>query len=291
MPHRLLFRILRLIVVASAMCMAACSYEILGPADPGESAPDLPSVSTMGMNLSLFGIDEDLSLADVEEMLTNAGSKGNWIQAVIRVVFLRLSFYDFIEETGAAFAAAGHAVPQSQPDGSHLWTYIYVKDGTDYSIFLFSKVVGARIEWRMEVSSSDAGFPLDHFVWFEGESMLDGSGGYWHFYRLEGLTAEADAAAAITPGDPAVRIDWQHRGRRFRRITIRFNLEGHQNEGDVLDYRRTPDKDTLDQLDGDSGENHNITAYRDGSGSLTVPDYNGGEPACWDTEQEDTDCP
>jgi len=34
----------------------------------------------------------------------------------------------------------------------------------------------------------------------------------------------------------------------------------------------------------------NITADKDGSGSISVPDYNDGLQACWDTQQLNTDC-
>jgi hypothetical protein len=33
-----------------------------------------------------------------------------------------------------------------------------------------------------------------------------------------------------------------------------------------------------------------ITWFADGSGSLTVPDYNNGDQACWDTEQRNEAC-
>jgi hypothetical protein len=36
---------------------------------------------------------------------------------------------------------------------------------------------------------------------------------------------------------------------------------------------------------------YNITWYPDGSGSIQVPDYNGGLKACWDVHQNDVVCP
>jgi hypothetical protein len=47
---------------------------------------------------------------------------------------------------------------------------------------------------------------------------------------------------------------------------------------------------SIDHYDASEDQSSNITYYSDGSGSLTVPDYNDGQQACWDTNQEDIDC-
>jgi hypothetical protein len=47
---------------------------------------------------------------------------------------------------------------------------------------------------------------------------------------------------------------------------------------------------TIDYTDASADVTSNITWYADGAGSLTVPDYNGGGTACWDTRQRDVAC-
>jgi len=288
-----------LVVVVSSLSMTACSKdEGLVVVGAGDSPPQLPSQSTMLMDLSFFGIEgmpsQSQMAASSESMAaTSAGEKSNWIQAVVRAIFVHLTLYDVLEEPVAAFAIAIHSVPQPQDDGSYLWTYIFVDEGLEYSIFLYGLEVGNRVEWRMEVSSNNPDLPLDHFVWFDGESMKDESGGFWQFYVPAETSAALTGLVATegTEGVPVARIDWVHNGSKDNALTVTNNHVGSEGEGDLLEFRELPHMGTIDFKDADTEEHHNITWYHDGSGSLTVPDYNSGEEACWDTMQNNTVCP
>ena len=290
------------LVISSALGLTACSKTngdgLLGA---GESAPQLPSQSTMMMDLSFFGVEGVQSqsaaadkAASAEAQLAAAGEKSNWIQAVVRVIFVQLTLYDALEEPIYAFAAAINAVPQPQPDGSYLWTYIFVDGAEEYSIFLYGKDEGDHIDWRMEVSSNDPEMLLDHFVWFDGASQKDESFGYWQFYvpagSPEAVAAGLGLGAASTEGIPVVRIEWEHGGPKANRLTLVNNMPGGEDEGDTLEFVETPTKGMLDFDDVSAGEHHNITWYANGSGSITVPDYNNGETACWDTQLENVAC-
>lgn len=287
------------VAVAALAGLAACSKEdssgVFGTTNTGAGAPDLPAMSSMTMDLSFFGIDgtsvAQAKAMDGEMMLVAAGNKTNFINAVVRVLYIQLTLYDILEEPVGAFAAAIHSIPQPQPDGSYLWTFIFVEDGNEYSIFLYGKVVGDHVEWRLEVSTDVPGLALDHFVWFDGESKLDESGGYWQFYKPV-LSGEALASmGAVTDGAPVARMDWEHDGNTEHRLTVLANEVGSPDEGDMLVFHTTPSTGTIHYHDADAVDDQNITWHVDGSGSLTVSDYNDGQPACWNAEQEDTVCP
>lgn len=276
-------------VVALLGTVAGCAQDgdsMSTAMDPGASAPALPSVETMTMDLSFFqqaGVDMvsiEKGEPTAELAAANTG-KDNFINAAVRTFYVQLVLYVSLEAPIGAFAAAIHAVPQPQPDGSYLWTFIFVDEGIEYSIFLYGIQVGNRVEWRMEVSSNDPEMPLDHFVWFDGESMIDESGGYWQFYLPVG---ESD-------GIPVVRIDWDNLPGDAHRLTIVNNQVGGEEEGDMLVINDAPAAASIDYHDASAQEDHNITWYADGSGSLTVPDYNNGDQACWDTRQRDVACP
>jgi hypothetical protein len=292
---------LSIVAGIALMGLAACSNESGEPlfganGQPSSSAPTLPPMSSMTMDLSFFGIDgtsiAQAEAMNAEMMLAGAGDRSNWIAAIVRVLYIQLTLFDILEEPVGAFAAAIHSVPQAQPDGSYLWTFIFVEDGNEYSIFLYGKEEGDHVAWRLEVSTNVPGFMLDHFVWFEGESKVDESGGYWQFYKplLSGGEALASMGAA-TDGAPVVRMDWQNYGNAEEQLTILVNEVGGEDEGDMLVFHATPSRGTIDYHDADVLEDHNITWHADGSGSLAVGDYNNGEQSCWDTNQKDTDCP
>jgi hypothetical protein len=260
--------------------LVACSSDDTAT-NPTEGAPQLPPLSSMQMDLSFFSIDVDVASAQAgspsETLKANYSGKENFIQAAVRTFYVQLVIYTSFEAPVHAFAAAIHSVPQPQPDGSWLWTFIFVEDGVDYGIFLYGKPVGNVVEWRMEVSSNNPDVPLDHFVWFDGESKQDDSGGFWNFYSPE------------APGESFLRLDWSNvpAGTHTLSITV---LQGDDVD-DTLVINEAPQASTIDYTDASAGETHNITWRYDGSGSLTVPDYNNGETACWDIRQRDTVCP
>jgi hypothetical protein len=273
----------------STMIGFGCSPDdAMSPSEPRASAPELPPAWTMAIDLDFPAeeranpsADEIRSGRPGPALLAATADHHNWINAYVRAAFVLLLTYDHLEEPVAAFALAAHSVPQSQDDGSYLWTYIFVdqKTGVEYSIFLFGTPGDAAVAWRMEISSNDPAQPLDHFVWFDGESANDERSGYWQFY----------APSGTSEGTQTARIDWQN-AHADRHLTIAVNGEGLENEGDELEFRHAGGVSTIDYTDASAATTSNITWRADGSGSLTVPDYNGGETACWDTHQRDAAC-
>ena len=62
------------------------------------------------------------------------------------------------------------------------------------------------------------------------------------------------------------------------------------NEGDTMTITTGHDTSSIELLDAGAAATSSIIWHRDGSGSLTVPDYNGGAMACWDQHQVNADC-
>ncbi len=118
--------------------------------------------------------------------------------------------------------------------------------------------------------------------------MNDNSGGYWQFY--DPIFGGPAASAPATDGVETARIDWENVSATEHRLTVTVNGEGHEDEGDYLEFYESTATGTIDHYDASEDASSNITWYADGSGSLTVPDYNDGQQACWDTNQEDIDC-
>jgi hypothetical protein len=291
---------LALMLVLGLSLLAGCSDDstITLPVDDQypAGAPQLPSTSTMKVDLDFFGIEtpslDEGSLAQGtpsnELQATTSADHTNWINAFVRAIFVQLLMYDALEEPIGAFALAIHSIPQLQDDGSYLWTYIFVEDNVEYGIFLYGTPLTDRVAWRMEVSANHPEFMLDHFVWFDGIVMEDDSEGYWQFYEPV-ATPPAAAAAAATDGTELIRIDWTNSPAE-NSLRILVNAAGHVDEGDYLEIRETPTMGTAYHYDASENALSNITWFADGSGSITAPDYNDGIKACWDTQQRDVDC-
>ena len=285
--------ILMAILLAASMLPACSTQEDSGPVDPGvaSGAPELPPVSTMVFDLDFFGLEVpelsqqsiETGKPDVDELRAAASAnRTNFINAFVRVIYVQLLTLDALEEPVAAFALAIHSVPQQQEDGSWLWTYIFVDNALEYSIFLYGTLnpVGGFVDWRLEVSTNDPSNPMNHFVWFDGRTWNDESHGYWQFYD-----------PSLPSPHTSARIDWQNPSATEHRLAIEITGPDHPDYGDTLVFFESSFLATITARDASEDQESDIVFYADGSGSLTVPDYNDGDPACWDTEQKDSDCP
>ena len=188
--------------------LAGCSNDSTTQPDPQltSTAPALPAVSTMKPVLDFYGVQAPT--LDAQSLATGKpgdavqlSDHSNWINAYVRAVFVVLSTYDLLDESIGAFAIASHSVPQLQDDGSYLWTYIFVDREIEYGVFLYGTPHDGTVAWRMEVSSNNPAQPLDHFVWFSGESKRDDSSGFWQFYQ----------PVDETSGTETLRVDWTMR--------------------------------------------------------------------------------
>ena len=290
------------LLVAVSVLPACSNDNNSSPTDPQTSgdAPQLPAMSTMVFNLDFFGIETpavsqqsiETGTPGQELQAAESANRTHWINAFVRALYVQLLMYDALEEPVGAFALAIHSIPQQQDDGAWLWTYIFVDEAVEYSVFLYGTPQDTYVDWRMEVSTNDPGFLLDHFVWFSGRTQNDESAGYWQFNDpvFDG-PAFAAVSTASTPGVNTIRIDWQNPSATEHRLTITVNGTGHKDEGDYLEFFESSFVGSITHYDAGEGLTSDITYYPDGSGSLTVPDYNNGEQACWDQHQFDTDCP
>ncbi len=297
MRNRIVQRILAPVATAAALAMvvAGCGGNDVTGTGNGNGgggaagAPKLPPTSTMVFQPDFFGVQppapvspraiETGKLDPATLQAAAAGDHTNFITAYVRALFVHLLVYDALEEPIGAFAAAINAVPQAQPDGSYLWTYIFVEGPREYSVFLYGTPQVDRVQWRLEVSSNDPAMPLDHFVWFDGESMNDDSGGFWQFYE----------PVDSTNGVQSARIDWANGATNS--LTITVNGATQPDVGDSLVFTESATMGSITYTDASAGETTTITWYADGTGSITAPDYNGGLPACWDSQQVNTTCP
>ncbi len=295
------FAIWMALLIAVSMLPACSSNDDSGLTDPQSqgTAPELPAMSTMVMNLDFFGV----KAPDVSQQALVTGKPGpelqtaavsdrtNWINGFVRALFLQLLMFDALEEPVGAFALAIHSIPQYQGDDSWLWTYIFIEDSIEYSIYLYGTPNGTYADWRMEVSTTDPEFLLDHFVWFSGRTYSDNSEGYWQFYDPAFDQPALASSATITPGVQTIRIDWENASASEHRLTVTVNGIGHEDEGDYLEFYESSTMGSITHYDVSADLTANITYYSDGSGSLTVHDFNNGEQACWDQHQFDTTCP
>ena len=123
---------------------------------------------------------------------------------------------------------------------------------------------------------------LDQFRWYEGQSQIDGTTGYWIFYD------------ETSPDDDIqkVRIDWTYNEETDRELTITNIHEGNAHNGSWIKYTVDGDDVTLLYFDATTDVQVEISWNRvTKAGYLIDPNYDNGEKSCWNEQLQNIDCP
>lgn len=261
-------------VLLTALLVAGCDNGAdLDPAAPDQdSAPVLPDAGALAVDLGFF--------ADGARTAKAAG-QANFFNAYLRAVLVEAMTDLVLAPPVAAFALAVHTVPSLQDDGSWIWVYTFVDGDEEAQVRLRGlpdrDAQGALVRWQMRVTLHDTHHDLDQALWFDGITRRDGNQGAWTFYDPD--QPVAPAAAFLT---------WSHAPARHE-----LHLEALHGDdaGDALTFSVTGPEHRIDFGEGGSAATWFIRwDASDGSGSLQVPDYNGGHQACWDDDQYDVAC-
>jgi hypothetical protein len=261
--------------------LAGCGKEPTAPVAK-QDAPAVPPAASMNFDFAFFEAHGAAQLAAAHPNGVDAtAAKSNWINAVVRVVYLNLTVADAFAPPVLALGAALNTQPVLGEDGWFTWTYAFTDKGHDVTLRLRARVDGATVTWRMHVTDPQASPPMQDFLWFTGETRLQNDRGFWIFNdRRDG------GAVAVA------RIDWTDAGERDRSLTFRNIDPLSADHGDALEYLVAGVQVSVTFHDESAHSDYDITwNEQDGTGSLRVPDYNGGERACWDEHQEDGECP
>lgn len=262
--------------------LAGCGKEPTAPPTAANQPPPVPPASSLDFD---FGFFEQHGAAQTFAAhptgADEATAKSNWINAVVRVVYLNLTVADLFAPPVAALGAALNTQPVLGDDGWFTWTYSFTDKGHDVTLRLRGRIEGATVLWRMQVTDPQASPPMQDFLWFTGETRLQNDRGTWIFNdRRDGQ------AVAVA------RIDWNNAGERDRSLTFRNVDAASPDLGDQLEYRVADALVSVTFHDASAPSDYDITWNElDGTGSLRVPDYHNGERACWDEHQEDRVCP
>ena len=234
-----------------------------------DAAPLLPNATRLNFDLSFFAPGEALEKSGDK-------SHDNFVNAYLRAVVLEAMAHLVLTPPVTAFSLALNTPPSPQDDGSWIWVYTFVDGDEEVQIRLRGLPVGDRVEWELWVSASDTDPPLDEALWFYGATREDGDEGQWTFLDLE------------EPGHPVCgEIAW---GSDAMGDYLTFTSRELDSDGDTLRFTDANPNFSIVYTDDSSSEQWFIRWHADGSGSLRVPDYNGGAEACWDDRQRDVDC-
>ena len=236
----------------------------------GDDPPELPPDSSMTMDFSAFG-------GGKMAPATTAPGK-NFQAAAGRVLILDVMVILTLAPPVALFKSAQTAVPVEQPDGSWDWNYEVQFLGQTYEADLIGELEGFKTVWSMNVTNLNRPIPLNYFEWYYGEAALNNMSGEWHFF---------DPATPDEQNEVAV-IEWEIENNGDGQIKYTNTNERGVNVGDTLSYSVSGTTATIVFYNASENMVADIEwDLIDRHGSIKVPDYNGGNRAFWDENQQD----
>ena len=246
--------------------LSGCSESTTSPLSAvNEEPPVLPAAEQLQFDFSFFEGAAQLDKAQ--------GDYDNFINAYLRTVVLDVMAHIVLAAPVSAFSAAIHTVPVAQDDGAWVWTYVWQHPDGPVDIILRGLPAGDVVEWELSLR---VGAMTEGVLWFSGTTNGDGSEGRWIFQDLD------------TEGHPVSgEIAWgDSEGGRY----LEFVSREIDSDGDVLRFNDNDPDFSISFVPGNGDAASFIQWNAAGSGSLMVPDYNGGSEACWGVDLRNVDC-
>ncbi len=271
-----------LLLAGLAVLAGGCGDD---PASPSVQPPTLPEAARLTVDLAFFDAAAPYAAATTRDPageLRLVGSllpqaKENFVAAYLRATVIRAWTGLALAPPVTAVAVALGQTPQRQPDGSWLWVYTHVYGDQEWQLRLRGAEQPEGVDWELRVTVPGGPAPVADGLWFAGSTWNEGAGGFWTFHD------------PTLTGDPEVAtVAWGIDGLTE---TLTLTALSGEDAGDELAFDVTGPEREIRYRDDSAGQTWHIRWNEEtGAGSLQVPDYNSGQPACWDGNQDDVAC-
>ncbi len=243
-------------------------------------APPLPPDESMTVDLSIF--DEEL---DGGIRAPAAATYLNFGNAAVRVASINAALAAAVAPPATLFAAARLYEPTPQSDGSWVWSYSVDIEYVTFTASLTGMMEGDETRWSMVVSANAPLRPVASFLWYQGVCTEMNTSGTWEFFDITTPTEQ----------NPTATVEWTADVDNKTAHLLLKNVDTRPDAkytGDILDYTVGSEIASIIYADASESEVWSITwGTETGEGSLRVPEYNGGEKACWNNLKQDVTCP
>ena len=177
------------IILFSAIMLTGCKKD---KGDP----PDLPPAESFAMDFSNFeagkkGADEAFLPKGIED--------SHWEFVAVVSGYFRALLVTTLAVPVAAFDMAIDQKPKYLEENTWQWSYSITILNITYKARLTGEIRTTDVQWKMYVTrEGTGGYP--EFLWFDGTSKLDGTGGVWNLKHSQKYQ------------DPLLKIEWTKSG-------------------------------------------------------------------------------
>ena len=207
---------LGLVLVLTFGLIAGCKKD---KGDP----PALPPQESMTIDFSNFDI---LNKANDAISGVKGIENSNWDFASGVAVIWKLIINTTLIIPVTSFKLATGEIPVYVSDKTWQWSYNVTVAGTAYKARLTGLIGTSDVTWKMYITKDGTGSFTD-FLWFEGTSKLDGTGGQWILYQ--------------SPQSPVaiLQIDWTKSGASISTIKYTFVKNSDTFKNSYIEYGLT----------------------------------------------------
>ena len=168
--------------------------------------PTLPPGESMTIDFSNF---ESGKKSDDQIFLPKGVENSNWEFAALIAGYFRFIVAGTLAVPVYSFKLAVDEAPAYLDDKTWQWSYSASLLNVTYKARLTGQIRTTDVLWKMYITrEGTGGFP--EFLWFEGTSKLDGTGGQWILYHSSQYK------------EPVLQIDWTRSGTAMGTITYTY---------------------------------------------------------------------
>lgn len=206
------------IVLVFSLCGAIFTSCKKDKGDP----PVLPPAETMAIDFSNFSTGKK----SAEMMSGTKGTENSNFEFAATVAGIwKLIIGTTLAVPVNSFKAAIGKEPVYLSDKTWQWSYELTVGGNTYKARLTGQNADTRYLWKMYIAR-DGTNGFSEFVWFEGESKSDGTGGQWVLKR----------SAAVQ--EPLLQIDWTKSGTDIGSVKYTY-LQNDGLKGSYIEHGLT----------------------------------------------------
>jgi hypothetical protein len=246
--------------------------------DKGEP-PVLPPKESMTIDFSNFA-----SLKKSSELINNqkGTENSNWEFAATSAALWKLLITATLVVPVTSFKLSANQLPVYLSEKTWQWSYPVSVANINYKARLTGQIRTTDVDWKMFITKEGTG-GFAEFLWFEGTSKTDGTGGQWVLYE------SFQTQAAL------LQIDWTKTGTSI--VNIKYTLvKNDAFKTSYIEYGLTPASlnafYTIHYYNGlkfsDVLVEWNSTTY---NGRVKSIDFIGDNTwHCWDSNKNNVTC-
>jgi hypothetical protein len=245
--------------------------------DKGEP-PVLPPQESMTIDFSNFTTGKK----SVDLVYDQKGTESsNWEFSAVVAGFWKLIITNTLVIPVTAFKIAIDQTPAYLSEKTWQWSYNVTVASTAYKAKLTGQIRTSDVLWKMYISK-EGGFT--DFLWFEGTSKLDGTGGQWTLYQ------------SSTVPDAFLQIDWTKTSTTIGTVKYTY-IKNDSYKTSYIEYGLTTSAlnayYTVNYYNGLKFSSVNVEWSTTGkNGRVKCLDYLGDTKwYCWDSNKINVTCP